>query len=140
MKFRDKFARFMYGRYGYTAGFDGLSKCMLTIAIIVLLLSGFVNSASRTAGTVMYVVSLLILALSYYRFFSKNLSARTKENYKYYEIINKIKRFFVGDPNFKYFQCPGCKKKVRVPKNRGKIEITCKNCNTTFIRFTGKRK
>lgn len=140
MKFRDKFARFMYGRYGYSAGFDGFSKFLMWTAIIVLLVSGFVNSASRTAGTIMYALSVLILVYSYFRFFSKNLTARTKENYKYYEIINKIKGIFKKDPYNLYFKCPGCKKKVRVPRNKGKIEITCRNCNTMFTRYTGKRK
>lgn len=140
MKFKDRFARFMYGRYGYSAGFDGLSRFIVIVAVVLLVLSGIVNSFSRTAGTVMYILSIAVLAVSYYRFFSKNLSARTKENYKYYEIVNKIKGYFKVDRYNMYFTCPGCKKKVRVPRHKGKIEITCRNCGSRFTRYTGKRK
>ncbi len=37
---------------------------------------------------------------------------------------------------YKYFNCPNCNQKVRVPKGKGKIEITCPKCRTTFIRKT----
>ncbi len=37
---------------------------------------------------------------------------------------------------YKYFNCPNCNQKVRVPKGRGKIEITCPKCRTSFIRKT----
>lgn len=140
MKFKEKFARFMYGRYGYSAGFDGLSKFIMIVAVILLLVSGIVNAKSRTAGTIMYILSILVLAFAYFRFFSKNLSKRTKENYAYYAFVNKIKGIFKKDPYYLYFKCHGCKKKVRVPRNKGKIEITCKNCGEKFVRYTGKRQ
>jgi ATPase subunit of ABC transporter with duplicated ATPase domains len=35
---------------------------------------------------------------------------------------------------FKYFTCPKCGKKVRVPKGRGKICITCPECNHEFVK------
>ncbi len=37
---------------------------------------------------------------------------------------------------YKYFNCPNCNQKVRVPKGKGKIEITCPKCKTSFIRKT----
>ncbi len=37
---------------------------------------------------------------------------------------------------YKYFNCPNCNQKVRVPKGKGKIEITCPKCRTSFIRKT----
>lgn len=143
MSFRERFQRFMYGRYGLTAGVDGFSRFLLIASFVVLILSAFVRIGIPQAGYVMYAIALFLIVFSYFRFFSKNLSARTKENYKYYEILNKIKGFFTksqAGAGYKLFRCPGCGKKVRVPKNKGKIEITCRNCHTTFIRFTGIRK
>ncbi len=37
---------------------------------------------------------------------------------------------------YKYYNCPNCNQKVRVPKGKGKIEITCPKCRTSFIRRT----
>ncbi len=37
---------------------------------------------------------------------------------------------------YRFYNCPNCNQKVRVPKGRGKIEITCPKCHTSFIRKT----
>lgn len=39
-------------------------------------------------------------------------------------------------PGSKIFSCPSCSQKLRVPKGRGKIEITCSSCQNKFIRRT----
>lgn len=37
---------------------------------------------------------------------------------------------------YKYFECPKCAQKIRVPKGHGKIEITCPKCGEKFIKRT----
>lgn len=37
---------------------------------------------------------------------------------------------------YKYFSCPECSQKVRVPRGHGKIEITCPKCGRKFIKRT----
>ena len=34
------------------------------------------------------------------------------------------------------FVCPTCKQKLRVPRGKGKISITCPKCATSFIKKT----
>ena len=36
--------------------------------------------------------------------------------------------------NYRFYKCPQCKQKVRVPKGRGKICITCPKCRTEFVK------
>lgn len=36
----------------------------------------------------------------------------------------------------RYFECPSCKKRLRVPKGKGKIRITCPHCGEKFERRT----
>lgn len=37
---------------------------------------------------------------------------------------------------YKYYSCPDCSQKVRVPRGHGKIEITCPKCGRKFIKRT----
>ncbi len=133
---RDRMSMAMYNRYG----FDGFGKFLFVFGLIFMIASQFIPNVyvRRT----IYVLSILILIYEYMRIFSKKREKRARENYRYYAIIGKIKGLFgYGfDKNYRYFKCPGCKKRVRVPRHHGKTEITCKNCNTSFVKYTGKRK
>ena len=40
---------------------------------------------------------------------------------------------------YKFYGCPKCSQKIRVPRNRGKIEISCPKCGEKFIKNTGKK-
>lgn len=37
---------------------------------------------------------------------------------------------------YKFYTCSSCGQKVRVPRGKGKIEITCPKCRNTFIKRT----
>lgn len=37
---------------------------------------------------------------------------------------------------YKFYTCKSCGQKVRVPRGKGKIEITCPKCRTSFIKRT----
>lgn len=38
--------------------------------------------------------------------------------------------------HFKFFKCPACHQKIRVPKGKGRIEITCPRCGEKFVKKT----
>jgi DNA-directed RNA polymerase subunit RPC12/RpoP len=42
---------------------------------------------------------------------------------------NKIKSMI----DYKIINCPECGQKLRVPKDKGKIKVECKNCDARFI-------
>ena len=35
---------------------------------------------------------------------------------------------------YHYYRCPKCRQKLRVPRGRGRIQISCPRCGTQFIK------
>lgn len=70
---------------------------------------------------------------------SRNINKRYAENQVFLKYWNKVKGVFTqgkvwaaNKKVYKYFKCPSCKVKVRVPKGKGMLEITCPKCGRTF--------
>ena len=121
--FKDKFARFMYGRYGM----DQLSRNLSLICLVLLVITMFSRS------NVLYAIALAGIIYTYFRVFSRNISKRSKENEKYlsfhYKVVGKIN-------THKIFKCPSCSQKIRVPRGKGRISIKCPKCRIEFIKKT----
>lgn len=128
---RDKFQRFMMGRYGI----DELGRFSLYFTLALLIIGLFVQSGILNALT------FLCLVLLYFRMFSKNYAKRRKENDIYLKYYNKVMGFFQKQKRLArerkvnhIYSCPNCKQKIRIPKGKGKIAITCPKCKTEFIK------
>jgi len=128
---REKLRKFMAGRYGT----DALGRFLLILALIILLLSGFFFRRP------LYILSLLILVMVYYRIFSRDISRRYRENQvflvyksKINDFIRKQKYMIRQRRIYRIFKCPGCSQKIRIPKGKGKVQITCPKCGTQFIK------
>lgn len=133
---KEKLQRFMMGRYGV----DELGKALNAVALVCLLISMF-GSKIPALYVTFYYVGLLLLIFNCYRIFSKNVSKRYAENQKYrtfsYRMVTKwdaAKNRFAQRKTYRFFKCPDCKQRVRVPKGRGKICITCPKCKREFIK------
>lgn len=121
----------MYGRYGV----DQLSVALAIISLILILITGILPRSLRILGILAYIPMFCYI----YRTFSKNIFKRQQENYKYLAFKNSIisiaksyKRRLADRKTHKYFTCPNCKQKMRVPRGNGKITITCPKCKTQF--------
>ena len=86
-------------------------------------------------------LGLVLLVLCYYRSLSRNISKRTEENYQYYALKDRVDRKFRGLKDqwanrklYHYYRCPKCRQKLRVPRGRGRIQISCPRCGTQFIK------
>ena len=128
---REKLRRFMIGRYGT----DGLNQ-FLSIASLVLLLIAIVSRISLFTW-----LGVVLLGICYYRTFSRNISKRTEENYKFYTLKDRVDNKFRGLKEqwanrkvYHYYRCPQCRQKLRVPRGRGRIQISCPRCGTQFIK------
>ena len=123
--------RFMQGRYGM----DQFGRFIAAAALFCALLSMFLRH------NLFYWIALALIAYSYFRMFSRNISKRYAENVAFQKQWNKFMGKFNKQKNLwsqrRYdhiYTCPGCRQKIRIPKGKGKIEVRCPKCGETFIR------
>ena len=128
---KERLIRFMSGRYGA----DQLSRFMLGVCFVCLILNLF------TGTYLLYVLALALLAVCYFRMFSRNIQKRYAENQKYLQLTGGIRRkwaVFLRDwkdrKTHRIYKCPGCGQKIRIPKGHGRVEIRCPKCRTQFVR------
>jgi hypothetical protein len=127
----DWLKRFMYGRYGG----DNLSRALLLLSFILLMLTNLLPRALMGLVFIAYIPAMVCV----YRIFSRNIYKRQQENYKYLRIRNAV-MFWSGRKlkrtkdlkTHKYFTCPNCRQKLRVPRKQGKISVTCPKCKNSF--------
>ncbi len=132
---KEKFYRFMQGRYG-AYGNDELSKFLSGANFVFIILYLI------TRNKIFFLLTVVCLVYLYYRMFSKNHSARYAENQKFLEIKNKWaykwenhKKLREQKKIYHIYSCPYCKQKIRIPKGKGTIIVTCPKCKQEF----GKR-
>lgn len=128
-KIKDGFRRFMAGR----TGADELGLALLICGLVFSLISSFSGIALLSLiGMVIYIWAL-------FRMFSRNTSKRYAENQKYLNIRrnskSSIKQFGVRLKNsrqYKYFKCPQCHSRLRLPRKVGEVTVTCGKCKHSF--------
>ena len=118
--------KFMIGRNGK----DELQMAVLWISAILYLFAGI------STLPILDSVCWAGILYSLYRFFSKNVYARREENQKFLQEIEFLKLRISMRKTHKIYRCKGCGRKIRVPKGKGKIEITCPLCGQKFIKRT----
>jgi len=122
---------FMVGRYGP----DHLNIAMIVFSLVLSLLHAI------TGFTPLLYISYIIIALALFRLLSRNILRRRAENDKFirywWPIRTKLRSAVTklrDRKSFKYFKCPSCTNTLRVPKGKGKLQITCPKCGERFIK------
>ncbi|EEG72397.1 hypothetical protein [[Clostridium] hylemonae] len=128
---KEKFIRFMSGRYGI----DSFGKFTLILGVAALILSGWFDSF------IFSVLAWVCVIYSYFRIFSRNVYKRAAENQTWLNKTYKVRSWFARQKNsasqrkvYHIYKCPSCRQKIRIPKGKGKIEVRCPKCSTTFIK------
>ena len=131
---RDKFNKFMQGRYGV----DDLSRFTMGVALVLIILAMFANIFSRTVGSTLDILGVAAIVYAYIRIFSRNIQQRYAENQKFLQMTSKFRFRFNKEKDLMkqrkthhIYSCPGCGQKIRIPKGKGKIEI---ECHTKFVK------
>lgn len=120
---------FMYGRNGM----DRFNIALIIVYAVFIILSLFIRSIVFT------IIQLLLLAYIIFRFVSKNLYSRQRENTVYMQIEKNVKSFVAVSVNrvkerktHVYRKCPSCKNYLRLPKKKGHHTVKCPCCRNRF--------
>ena len=117
--------RFMEGRYGT----DKLSMFLLRVALVLMVVDLILPTGAFKL--VFWLLSYVLMIWAIVRSLSRNTYKRYEENRKFLQFFDALK-----DREHRYFDCPKCRQRVRVPRGKGKISITCPRCHEKFIRKT----
>lgn len=113
-------------------GMDYLSLFLWTLSVLLTFIHLFIRK------NILIYIGDVFLLISIFRILSKNISQRQHENRIFLQIISPVTSGISDmqkqkkDPDHRYYRCPKCRQLVRVPKGRGKIEITCPRCKNIF--------
>lgn len=122
------FRKLMYGRYGS----DQLSFFLLITYVVLILLSGLPHMGFLSW------VALVVLLWDLFRMFSRRIDRRRAENARFLHMVEpavrwvKMRRTIHRDKEHRYFRCPSCGQYLRVPRGKGKITVSCRNCGASF--------
>ena len=126
---QNKFKAMMYGRYGW----DKLNWVLLIAFIVFAFIGKF------TGNETVALLAFAPIVWCVFRALSTNITARYDENYKMVCWKTSIKdkkdakiRYKEYSKTHHHITCVSCKQKMRVPKNKGNLEIICPKCTSKF--------
>ncbi len=127
--FRERFFRFMSGRYGS----DSLNRALLILYMILIVINLFLGS------WILFILELALVIYLFFRMMSRNLYARRRENAWYCARVNRVKGFFrlrkqkrKDRKTHVFRKCPQCKNNLRLPKVKGSHTVKCPCCGNRF--------
>lgn len=120
--------KLMYGRYGT----DPLSLVLMGLYLVLYLVASIFRLG------VLSWFALIPMAVALFRVFSRNIPKRQAENNQFLALARpavqwvRMRRTIHKDKDHRYFKCPNCGQYLRVPKGKGKINVTCRSCGVSF--------
>ena len=128
-KIRSAYTRFMSGRYGA----DQLNMALLVSALVLSVIGAL------THWTILSLIANVLVIVCLWRMLSKDRYKRASENSAYMQKTMQAQKMaiewqnrFKNRKQYRYFVCPKCKMRLRVPRGVGNITVTCKSCGNKF--------
>ena len=125
-KIRQFLYKFMQGRYGT----DELGKAILIVSVILYIVY------AMTGWGILYSLAFAGTVYALFRSLSKDINKRYMENQRFLKVLNLNKVKFDQRKEYKIFRCKNCGRNIRVPRKKGKIEVTCPVCRNKTIHRT----
>ena len=124
-----KMMEWLRGRQGP----DDLAVFCTNLAIVVVAINLFARVS------LLGWIALALIVYSMFRIQSKNLGSRARENEAFLKALGPA-RPWVQNPRAawaelrtcKHVKCRSCHQRVRVPRGKGRLRVTCPRCKTKF--------
>ena len=136
-------------------GLDELNRTLVITGLVATILSFFFFQNGSAVRTVLSVIASACLIYFIIRTFAGHPEKRSTENMKFLSMVTSVRdwftRIFKGGANrphrahkarknptwaeikqYKYFICPQCAQRLRVPRGKGKLRVTCTHCGNVF--------
>ena len=140
-------------------GLDELNRAMLITALVLSILGMFLSGVGGWPRLVFTGIGAALLVMMVVRMTSRNTAKRYQENMKFLTMTNGIRDWFRRTfrkngsyaqsgaqrakrarknptwselKQYKYLICPQCAQRLRVPRGKGRIRVTCTNCGNIF--------
>ena len=124
-----KVVEWLRGRQGP----DDLAVFCTNVALVLVV----VNIFAHVSWLGWLALALIVYAM--FRIQSKNLGARARENASFLRALGPArpwvqnpKAAFAEAKEYKHVKCSSCGQRVRVPRGKGKLRVTCPKCHTKF--------
>jgi len=139
---------------------DELNRTMLIAALVITIVGMFFFQFGTWPRYVFSAASAALLVLLVLRMTSRNQARRNQENMRFLTVVTAVRdwfrRTFRKGPSsggtyraprakkagknpswdemrqYKYLICPQCTQRLRVPRGKGRIRVTCTNCGNVF--------
>lgn len=125
---KKKLQALQFGHYGI----DQLTMVLCTLSVLLRLIG------TALSLSIFKLVALILCFIGLGRVLSRNISARQRENQLYleksYPYLDSLNLWFSSlyDKHHRYLRCPHCAQRLRVPKGKGALRVTCTRCKTKF--------
>lgn len=114
-------------------GPDNLGMAILIASLVITLLTRFLGFG------ILALLSMCLYAWAIFRMLSHNKAKRMEENRRFTQgwmkLKTELRQAVVRMKNirkYKYYKCPNCKARLRMPRGIGEKTVTCSQCKHSF--------
>lgn len=111
-------------------GIDDFGKTLMVFGLITYILGILFKN------TLLLTLSYAGIIFAIYRILSRQHWDRREENKKYLSYVKLWKLKYENRKHSRIFMCKRCGTYIRVPKKKGKIQVTCTVCGDKTIHRT----
>lgn len=153
-KFQQKMYRFMYGRYGADNLYNFCAVLILIALVLNVMVSVFVKNEAVgfVLSTAILLFDVVIIVWSTYRFMSRKIDKRRRENERFLKMKRGVRRIFtfntsrksksgnMDSAQFIFRDCTKCGATLRLPRKAGRNKVKCPRCLHRFTVVSKKVK
>lgn len=114
-------------------GPDNLGMAIIIASLVITLLTRFLGFG------ILALLSMCLYAWAIFRMLSHNKAKRMEENRRFTQgwmkLKTELRQAVVRMKNirkYKYYKCPNCRARLRMPRGIGEKTVTCSQCKHSF--------